>query len=52
MGKELFDELLQSVKEAAAIERGKAKPSRVFEVRTTNDAAQVRNQPSLDIVSE
>jgi hypothetical protein len=44
MKKELFDELLQSVKEAAAVERGKAKPSRTFEVRTVNDVTRVRSQ--------
>jgi hypothetical protein len=32
--KELFDELLESVKQAAAIERGETKPSRVFVVNT------------------
>jgi putative transcriptional regulator len=47
MKKELFDELLQSVKEAAAIERGKAKPSRIFEVKTANDVARVRNRLGL-----
>ena len=44
MKKELFDELLQSVKEAAAIERGAAKPSRQFEVKTANDVVLVRNK--------
>jgi putative transcriptional regulator len=47
MKKELFDELLQSVKEAAAIERGRAKPSRTFEVKTANDVARVRNRLGL-----
>ena len=47
MKKELFDELLQSVKEAAAIERGKAKPSRTFEVKTANDVVRVRNKLGL-----
>ena len=42
MKKELFKELLQSVKEAAAIERGKAKASRTFEVKTANDVVRVR----------
>jgi len=42
MKKELFKELLQSVKEAAAIERGKAKASRIFEVKTANDVVRVR----------
>ena len=40
MKKELFDELLQSVKEAAAIERGDARPSRKFEVKTANDVVR------------
>ena len=44
MKKELFDELLQSVKEAAAIERGEARPSRRFEVKTANDVIRVRNK--------
>jgi len=47
MKKELFDELLQSVNEAAAIERVKAKPSRTFEVKTANDVARVRNRLGL-----
>lgn len=47
MKKELFDELLQSVKEAAAIERGKAKPSRTFEVRTANDVVRLRTKLGL-----
>jgi putative transcriptional regulator len=44
MKKELFDELLQSVKEAAAIERGENKPARKFEVKTANDVIRVRNK--------
>jgi len=44
MKKELFDELLQSVKEAVDIERGKARPSRKFEVKTANDVIRVRNK--------
>jgi len=47
MKKELFDELLKSVKEAAAIERGNAKPSRTFEVKTANDVVRVRNRLGL-----
>jgi putative transcriptional regulator len=47
MKKELFDELLQSVKEATAIERGRAKPSRTFEVKTANDVVRVRNKLGL-----
>jgi putative transcriptional regulator len=47
MKKELFDELLQSVNEAAAIERGKLKPSRRFEIKNANDVARVRNRLGL-----
>jgi putative transcriptional regulator len=47
MKKELFDELLQSVKEAAAIERGIAKPSRTFLVKTANDVVRVRSKLGL-----
>ena len=47
MKKELFDELLQSVKEAAAIERGKMKPSRRFEVKRGADVAAVRTKMGL-----
>jgi putative transcriptional regulator len=47
MKKEHFDELLQSVKEATAIERGKAKPSRTFEVKTANDVVRVRSRLGL-----
>jgi len=41
MKKELFAELLQSVKEAVAIERGEMKPSRVFRVETADDVAAI-----------
>ena len=47
MKKELFNELLQSVNEAAAIERGEMKPSRKFEVKTANDVLRVRNKLGL-----
>jgi putative transcriptional regulator len=47
MKKELFEELLQSVNEAAAIERGKLKPSRSFKIKTANDVARVRNRLGL-----
>jgi putative transcriptional regulator len=47
MKKELFDELLHSVREAAAIERGELKPSRTFEVRTPNDVVRVRGKLGL-----
>jgi len=47
MKKELFAELLQSVNEAAAIERGELKPSRTFEVQTANDVVRVRGKLGL-----
>ena len=47
MKKESFNELLQSVNEAAAIERGEMKPSRKFEVKTANDVLRVRNKLGL-----
>lgn len=47
MKKELFNELLQSVREAADIERGALKPSRVFEVETASDVVRVRNRLGL-----
>ena len=42
MKKELFEELLKSVKEAADIERGSAKPSRTVEIKTANDVVATR----------
>jgi putative transcriptional regulator len=47
MKKELFQELLRSVKEAAAIERGAIKPSRTFEVKTAKDITLVRTRLGL-----
>lgn len=47
MKKELFNELLQSVTEAAAIARGDAKPSRTFEIKTANDVVRVRTKLGL-----
>lgn len=47
MKKKLFDELLQSVREAVAIERGTIKASRTFEVRTGNDVADIRGRLGL-----
>jgi putative transcriptional regulator len=41
------DELLQSVKEAAAIERGAMKPPRIFEVKTASDVAGIRAKLGL-----
>jgi hypothetical protein len=40
MRKQRFNELLQSVKEAAAIQRGELKPSRVFGVKATKRKAR------------
>ena len=47
MKKHLLDELLQSVTEAAAIERGELKPSRTFELRTANEVVRVRGRLGL-----
>lgn len=47
MKKGLFNELLQSVKEAAAIGRGELKPSCTFEVRAANDMVRVRGKLGL-----
>ena len=44
MKKDLFNELLQSVQEAAAIERGAAIPSRTFTVKTANDVVRTRTK--------
>ena len=44
MKKALFEELLQSVKEATSIERGVAKPSRSFEIKTPSDVTRIRNK--------
>ncbi|MEO6697391.1 MAG: NadS family protein [Gammaproteobacteria bacterium] len=46
MEKTLFDDLVQSLKEAKAIAKGKAKPSRRFEV-TPPDVKAVREQTGL-----
>lgn len=47
MRNELFSELLESVRQAAAIERGQMKPSRVFVVNTKNKVARVRARLGL-----
>lgn len=47
MRKELFKELLESVKQATAIERGEQKPSRVFEVKKGTEVTRVRLQLGL-----
>ena len=47
MKKELFDELLESVKQAKAIERGELKPGRVFQVDPKNAVAKTRGKLGL-----
>lgn len=47
MEKELFNEILQSAREAASIERGAIKPSRKFEVKTANNVVRVRNKARI-----
>jgi len=47
MRKELFNELLKSVKQAAAIERGDAKPSRTFVINKKNEVARARAKLGL-----
>lgn len=47
MKKELFQELLQSVKEMKAIHEGRAKPSRVFKVEASSEVTLVRTRLGL-----
>jgi len=47
MKKELFEELLESVKQAKAIERGELKPSRIFHVDPTNTVVKTRGKLGL-----
>ena len=47
MRKELFDELLESVKQAKAIEKGERKPARTFKIDPQNDIAKVRGKLGL-----
>ncbi len=47
MKKELFDELLESVKQARAIEQGKVKPARTFHINTKTDIVKVRGKLGL-----
>ena len=47
MKKELFNELLESVRQAAAIERGEAKASRTFVVNKKNEVARARAKLGL-----
>lgn len=42
MKKELFNELLESVREMKAVRRGKRKPSRIFIVNPKNEAQSAR----------
>jgi putative transcriptional regulator len=47
MKKELFEELLESVNQAKAIERGQMKPSRVFRVDPQSSIVRVRGKLGL-----
>ncbi len=47
MRKELFAELLDSVKEAKAIEKGERIPARTFVFEPKNDVVKVRNKLKL-----
>ena len=47
MKKELFEELLESVKQAKAIERGELKPSRMFHVDPKNTVVKTRGKLGL-----
>jgi len=47
MKKELFDELLESVKQAKAIECGEMKPSRTYHVDSKNTVVKTRGKLGL-----
>jgi len=47
MKKELFEELLESVKQAVAIERGEMKPSRCVSIKGKNDVIAARAKLGL-----
>ena len=47
MKKELFAKLLESVKQAKAIERGELKPARVFRMNPKRDIVRVRGKLGL-----
>jgi putative transcriptional regulator len=47
MKKELFEELLESVKQAQAIEKGELKPARTFRVNPKTDLVKVRGRLGL-----
>lgn len=47
MRKELFEELLESVKQAKAIEKGELEPARIFKFDPKNDVVKVRTKLGL-----
>jgi putative transcriptional regulator len=47
MKKELFEELLESVKQAKAIEKGQLNPARTFKIDPRNDIVKVRGKLKL-----
>lgn len=47
MRRELFGELLESVKQAKAIEKGELKPARLFKIDPKNDIVKVRGKLGL-----
>jgi len=47
MKKELFEELLESVKQAKAIEQGELKPARTFHLNAKTDIVKVRGKLGL-----
>ena len=47
MRKDLFEELLESVKQAKAIERGELKPARTFKLDPENDIVKARARLGL-----
>jgi putative transcriptional regulator len=47
MRKELFAELLESVKQAKAIEKGELKPARTFRLKAKADIVKVRGKLGL-----
>lgn len=47
MKKELFEELLESVKQAKAIEKGELKPARTFRINPKTDIVKVRGKLGL-----
>jgi putative transcriptional regulator len=47
MKKELFEELLESVKQARAIEQGELKPARTFRINPKTDIVKVRGKLGL-----